>query len=236
MAHNHQRLGRLQSIFGVAALLLMPIALYMAFIYAPPEARMGEVQRIMYIHVGSAYAAYVAFAMVFVGSLVYVLKRRITWDMFAESAAEVGVLFTTLAIVTGSIWGKAEWGHWWDPDPRLTLTLIMWFMYVGYLVVRGALERGERRAMLSSIFGIVAVVILPLVHFSVQWWGGLHPNILGADDPSGSSLDPKMRVALVVAMLALWVVSLYLLTLRYRIAQLRRRTESVKSQLRELNG
>lgn len=236
MGSASTRQDRVLRILGVASVVLMAVALYMGLIYAPPEVRMGDVQRIMYVHVGSAYAAYASFAAVFVGSLVYLFRRREAWDLFSEAAAEVGVLFTTVTIVTGSLWGKAEWGTWWDPDPRLTLTVIMWFLYIGYLVMRAALDHGERRALLSAVYGIVAVITLPLVHFSVEWWASLHPNILRAEPEEGSSLDPRMRNALMVAMLAFWVVSLYLVALRYRVGQLRQRNDRLKAELRDLIG
>src|SRR2546426_2786023 len=160
---------------GWLAALALVIGLGAAFGYAPREAVQGNVQRIMYLHVPAAWAAYLAFALVFVGSLGYLFTRRMGWDRLAVAAAEPGVLFTGLTIVSGSIWGKPTWGTWWTWDARLTSTAVLFLVYVSYLLLRGMVDEPDRRARYSAGVGILGAANIPLVHFSVTWWRALHP-------------------------------------------------------------
>src|SRR2546422_9021484 len=156
---------------------------------APREVTQGNVQRIMYLHVPSVWVAYVAFAVVFVASIAYLAKRAEAADRLAHASAEVGVLFTGLTIATGSIWGKPTWGTWWTWDARLTSVAVLFVMYVGYLLLRGMIDEGERAARYSAVLGVVAALNIPLVHFSVLWWRTLHqpPSLM---KPGPSSMPP----------------------------------------------
>lgn len=223
-------LRSLSQILGPLALVGMLAAMYAAFIHAPREATMGDVYRIFFIHVPTALNAYLAFGVVFVSSVLYLLRRKFHWDTLAEIAAQQGVLLTTLAMVTGSFWARPVWNTWWTGDPQLTTTLIMWFMYIGYLMVRGALQPGEQRARLAAVFGIIAVITLPLAHFAVELWRGLHP---GGD---GMEITLEMRQALMISMLAVTLLNGYLLVKRIQFAQLRRRAEVLREQLRQIRG
>src|SRR5438445_5577722 len=159
---------------GWLAALALVIGLGAAFGYAPREAVQGNVQRIMYLHVPAVLTAYLAFALVFAGCLGYLFTRRLGWDRLAVAAAEPGVLFTALTIVSGSIWAKPTWGTWWTWDARLTSVSILFVMYLGYLLLRGMIEDRERGARFAAVLGIVAAFNIPLVHFSVYWWRTLH--------------------------------------------------------------
>ncbi len=162
--------------------------LVMGFAVAPREATQGNVQRIMYLHVPSVWVAYVAFAVVFAASIVYLARRSAAADRVAHASAELGVLFTGLTIATGSIWGKPTWGTWWTWDARLTSVAILFVMYVGYLLLRGTLDEPERAARAAAVLGIVAALNIPLVHFSVYWWRTLHqPPSLMAPRPQGAA-------------------------------------------------
>ncbi|HKB26476.1 MAG TPA: heme ABC transporter permease CcmC [Methylomirabilota bacterium] len=193
--------------------------LVMGFAVAPREATQGNVQRIMYLHVPSVWVAYVAFAVVFAASIVYLARRSAAADRVAHASAELGVLFTGLTIATGSIWGKPTWGTWWTWDARLTSVAILFVMYVGYLLLRGTLEEPERAARSAAVLGIVAALNIPLVHFSVYWWRTLHqpPSLM---KPGGSSMPRAIVAALLVNFAAFSLLYLYFLARRVRVLRL----------------
>lgn len=187
---------------------------------APPDVLLqGHLQKIMYVHVPSAWLAYLAFAVTVVGSVGWLWTRRFGWDHLAGASAEVGVFFTGLALLTGSIWAKPVWGVWWTWDPRLVTTALLFFIYLGYLALRRAILDPEVRARRASFLGMVAFIQVPIVHFSVIWWRTLHqpPTILR---PDGPSLDPPMLVALIGNVVAFTVLYGVLLRRRYQLARL----------------
>lgn len=143
---------------------------------APAERVQGQVYKILYVHVPMAWLSYVAFTLVLGASVAYLWKRRPGADYLARAAAEVGVLFLTLLLVTGVVYGRPVWGVWWTWDARLTTTLIMWFVYVGYLMLRSAIAEPRRSARIGAVVGIVAFANVPLVQLSVTWWRTLHPQ------------------------------------------------------------
>jgi heme exporter protein C len=191
-------------------------AMIIAFVVGlavPPDAVQGDLQRIMYVHVPSAWLAYLA-------ALASMIQRRLPhrqlrWDRLAGASAEVGVVFTGLALATGSIWGKPVWGVWWTWDARLVLTAAMFFVYLAYLALRRGLDGADRRAKRSAVFGIVAALQIPVVHFSVVWWRGLHqpPTVLRPDNPQ---IDPPLLFALLMALFAFTLA--YAALVRRRIA------------------
>src|SRR5713226_7880404 len=151
-------------ILGALALVFILAGLYFALIEAPPDANQGDVQRIMYIHIPSILTAYLSFFIVFVGSCLYLWKRERRDDILARSAAEVGVLFTALTIVEGSIWGKPTWGVWWTWDARLTLTAILLMIFAGYMMLRSLIEDEDRAAVSAAVVGIIGFLDIPLIH------------------------------------------------------------------------
>jgi heme exporter protein C len=184
----------------------------------------GNVQRIMYVHPPLAWVAYLAFGVVAAASIVYLVARRPAADRLAHASAEVGVVFTGLAIATGSIWGKPTWGTWWTWDARLTSVAILFVMYLGYLLLRGTVEDGERAARYCAVLGIVAALDLPLVHFSVYWWRTLHqpPSLM---KPGGFSGSAAILWPLLVNLAAFTVLYAYLVAKRVRL--LRTETEAL---------
>jgi len=192
---------------------------FVAALVVPPDAVQGDLQRIMYVHVPSAWTAYLSFVVTFVASIAYLRTRSIGWDHLAGASGEVGVVFTGLALATGSIWGKPVWGVWWTWDARLVLTAVMFFVYLGYLALRRSIEDPELRARRSSVLGILAVMQIPIVHFSVTWWRGLHqpPTVLRPDSPQ---MDPPLLFALFMAVAAFTVVFAALVSRRRRLAAL----------------
>lgn len=198
--------------------------LIMAFLVAPTERVMGDVQRLFYVHVPSAWGGMLAFFVVFVASIAYLVKRNPDSDHLAYAAAEVGVVFTTVALLTGMFWAKPAWNTWWTWDPRLTSTLMMWFIYVAYLLLRGALSAGEQGSRLGAVYGIIAFLIVPLVWFSARYFATIHPVI---ENPS-TDLHPVMRQALWVGALALALLFAYLTQLRQRLFRLRAELDAHK--------
>jgi len=220
-------------LLGYASLPAIPVALYMALVAAPTEAFMGHSQRIMYIHVPAAIASYLSFAIVAAAGALYLWRRRDHLDALAHAAAEVGVLFTTITLLTGSLWGRAAWGWWWTWDPRLTTTLVLWLIYVAYLIMRQAIDDPERRARFSAIFGIVGFLDVPVVHLSVVWWRSIHPpNFAGG----GTTLDPAMQQALAVCAAAFLLFTLFLIALRWRVERLERSAARARASGRGAAG
>ena len=149
----------------VVMAVVMVVNMFFAFMYAPTEAISGHVQRIMYIHVPMAWLAFLAFFVVFCGSIMYLWKREDKWDDLASSAAELGIIFTTLVLITGPIWAKPTWGVWWTWDPRLTSTLVLWLIYVGYLMLRAYSANRSQGMRFSAVLGIVGFIDVPIVYF-----------------------------------------------------------------------
>jgi heme exporter protein C len=184
----------------------------------PADAAQGDVQRIMYVHVPSAWLAYAAFFVTLVGSILYLVRRDLRFDRFAAASAEIGLVFTGLTIVTGAIWGKATWGKWWDWDPRLTTTAILFVIYAGYLLLRQSLADRQRRARLGAVFGIVGFLNVPIVHFSVLWWRGLHqpPTVIRPGDPS---IDHLLLAELLASVASFTLAYLWLLRRRIEVEE-----------------
>jgi heme exporter protein C len=196
----------------------------LGLLVAPTDAVQGESQRLMYVHVPAAWVAYLAFTVVLVASVAYLVRRDLRWDARARAAAELGVGLTALAIVLGSIWGRVTWGVWWAWDARLVTTAVMLLVYVGYLAVRGLSGDPHANARRAAVVGVIGFVNVPLVHFSVLWWRTLHqpPTILGAEFRS-PPIDPLMGAALAAGVLAFtaaagWVFLGRVRALRRRVA------------------
>lgn len=208
--------------------ILMVAAIYAVFVYVPNERVMGYVQRIFYFHVASAWVSFLAFFVVFVGGIGYVLKRHRKWDVLAVSAAEIGVVFCTITLITGSIWGRFAWGTWWTWDPRLTTTLVLWLIYVSYLMLRGLVEEESQRGRLSSVFGIIGFVDVPIVFMAIRWWRTVHPVVI-----SGQSidLDPTMIVTLVLSVVTFTFLFFALLPQRIALENARIAVEQLKHRL-----
>ena len=215
----------MRSLLGGVTLAGLVAGLVMGFAIAPREATQGNVQRIMYLHVPSVWVAYLAFAVVLVASIVYLVRRAEAADRLAHASAEVGVLFTGLTIATGSIWGKPTWGIWWTWDARLTTVSILFVMYLGYLLLRGMIEDRERGARFAAVLGIVAAFNIPLVHFSVYWWRTLHqpPSLM---KPGPGTMPGIIVTALLVNFAAFTLLYAYFVTRRARVLRLEAEAEA----------
>ena len=186
---------------------------YLDFIASPPEAQMGNVVRIMYFHIASAMVAFTAFGVTAIFGVVFLVRKQWIWDQMAKTSAEIGFVFTTFVLISGSIWGDAVWNAWWTWDPTLTTTLILWFLFMAYPLLRASIADRERAAKVASVYGLIAAVDIPIIHQSVTWWHGIHPNVITAQ---GFNMPPSMVYTLLfslVVFLGLYVVILWIGTM-----------------------
>ena len=221
----------LPPVTGVAMMAL----LLGAVLVAPREAIEGEVQRLFYIHVPSALAAYLSFLVVFVASVLMLWRRDMRFDSVARAAAGVGVLFTGLTLATGAIWGKPIWGVWWTWDARLTSTLVLFLIYSGYLLARGLSGRtDEQAARYAAVFAIIGFLDIPLIHFAVDWWRTLHPQriVLRPD----AALPGEMQAVLLVGVVAVALLATWLIALRTDTEVMAARAETLSAELDRFEG
>jgi heme exporter protein C len=213
-------------ILGFTALVGLVALVAFGLFISPADAQLGETIRILYMHVPTVSAAYLAFVITAIGSVAYLWKRSEFWDLLAASSAEIGVLFFGLTILNGMLWGKITWGVFWRWEPRLTTTAVLFLTYLGYLAARQIPTNTRTRGTVSAVIGIMAVVNIPIVHKAVDWWRGLHQEktIFG-------TVDPDMRgTQLFTAYLGLAVFMLifaWLLIHRFRVAWLAERAKDV---------
>ena len=204
---------------GVALAILVATQWYSTS-NSPAEGDMGHLQKIMYVHVPAAWMTFIAFFVVLVFSLLYLWRRRESDDLIAASAAEVGAVFNGLTLALGMIWGRPTWGVWWAWDARLTSTLVLFLIFVGYLALRGFVDEAGQRARWSAAVGIIGAINVPIVYMSVMWWRTLHQQ-----PSSPSTLDPAYTLGLRLNAIAMLLVLIYFIRKRYEIARLERAVE-----------
>ncbi len=204
---------------GLILILLSAVAvlaaLGMVFLYAPREATMGDVQRIFYFHVASAWVGFFAFFVTCLAGIVYLLRGGRQWDVLALSSVEVGLTFITMAVITGSLWARPVWGTYWTWEPRLTISALQLLIYLAYGMLRGAIESPERRARFAAVYGIIAFVTVPLSWFAIRWWRTIHPDILTGG--GGMAITPRMFHTLLVSLFAFTLLYVVLLRARIRL-------------------
>jgi len=208
--------GGMDWLFAIAVIAIAA-ALTRVIYYTPFEAIQGPAQKIFYLHLPAALAAFFAFGVVALASIAYLWLGDPRLDRAAESSAEVGVVFTTVVLITGPLWARPVWGTWWTWDARLTLTLFLWFIYVGYLVLRGAIDDPSLRARYSAVLGILGSLLIPFIHLSVYLFRTLHPRPI-VIKPSAPSLPPEMLTTLLISFVAFMLFYLALVRQRYRLA------------------
>jgi heme exporter protein C len=212
-------------IFAILTMVLLSFALYEALIGAPTEQTMGEVQRIFYYHVPSAWTAFLLFFVNFGASLVYLIWRSEKADMVALVSAEVGVVFCSVVLVTGPIWARPVWGIWWTWDLRLTLTLVLWLIYVSYLVLR-RFSSGSQTPLVAAVLAIFGALDVPLVYFSIWYFRTQHPSpVIGG----GGSLDPRMARVLLINWAAFLCFAFLVCWSRYRLEHLKREVDETQA-------
>lgn len=210
-------------VLGVGAFASLVALAVFALVVAPPDASQGDAQRLMYVHVPAAWLAYLAFFVTAVASALWLWPRTrsTTWDLLAGASAEIGVVFTGLALALGSLWGRPIWGTWWEWDARVTTTAVLFFLYLGYLALRRTGATADARGTRCAIAALIAFLDVPVVHFSVTWWETLHQDatVLNPD------LDVKMEgfwmpFTLIWSVLAFTLFYAFLLRLRFQLAEL----------------
>ena len=225
----------LNVVTGVALVLF----LYLALLWAPEAAHLAgaerAAQRIFYIHMGNNAAAALAFLTTFVAGFLYLFTRRKIWDTIGLSGVELGLVFATGTLITGSIWAKPTWNTYWTWDPRLTTSAIVWLLYVAYLMLRGAVENPEQRARFAAVYGILAFIGVPMTYFSIRWWRTIHPVVLGgaesADAQGGFALGSNIRLTMIAGMIVFSLLYVTLLIYRVRLENLRDKIVERRQQL-----
>jgi heme exporter protein C len=228
---EHDVSARSLNALGAGAWVAVAAALAGIFFVAreADPALGGQLQRIFYVHVPSAWLAYLSFAIVLIASIAYLKTSGRRWDLLAHSAAEIGVVFCTLVLVTGPIWARPVWGTWWQWDARLTSTLLLWVTYAGYLLLRALASDPARAGRLAAVVGIAGFLDVPIVHFSVYWWRTQHPQGPSVVDPTtASGLGAPELVTFFVSLLAFTLLFTWLLAVRMRLARLADEVEALE--------
>jgi heme exporter protein C len=202
-----------EAILPPATFLVMLAAIYMVFVAVPTDKVQGIVQRIFYFHVPLAIMTFMAFGTVAVASIGFLWRGTRAWDRLAHAAAEVGMLFCTLVLITGPIWARPIWGTWWTWDARLTTTLILWLIYAAYLMLR-SISAGDQGARYAAVLGVVGAVDIPIINRSVYWWRTIHPAVLVTREGGSGLTDPAMRLTLEICFLAFFLLFLWLTWVR----------------------
>lgn len=207
-------------VFGLVAFAAVIAAQAYSIMSSPADRDMGHLQKIMYVHVPAAWMAFLAFFVVFIYSVRYLWKQNELHDLIAASAAEVGAVFTGLTLMLGMIWGRPAWGVWWVWDARLTSTLVLFLIFVGYLALRAFVDDSVQRAKWSAAVGAIGAINVPIVYMSVKWWRTLHQP-----QSTPGTLDPAYTMGLRLNAIAMLLVLIYFIRKRYEIARIERAVE-----------
>lgn len=226
------QLPSLKTIFALITGVMMLANLYFIFMVAPTDAVLGHVQRVFYFHVPIAIMSFLAFFLVFIASLMYLFKRSLKWDSFAYASAEVGVVFVTLALITGIIWAKPVWNTWWTWEPRLTTTMILWLIYVAYLMVRSYAPSQSKGAVYAAVVGIVGFVDVPIVYYSVVWWRSIHPSPVVGPFAQSDALDGTMALILLFSFITFVFFFAYMVMERMNVRTMEESLGSIRFNLR----
>src|SRR5262245_37078586 len=206
-----------RQLLAILSFISILIALYCALIYAPTESTMGSIQRIFYFHVPQGVLSYTSALIVGLTCVMFLVTNDLKWDRVAYCAAELGVLFSVTSMVTGMIWAKPVWGAWWVFDARLTAQLVLALLFVSYFMLRAYIPEREKKAKLSTVFGFLAMLDVPINYLSIWLWNTQHPQpVIGG----GGSLDPDIAVTLSISLVAFGILYAYLLTQRLAVAKI----------------
>ena len=226
--NNLGALPVIKTTLAIITAAMMLANLYLIFMVAPTDSVLGHVQRVFYFHVPIAIMSFVAFLVVFIGSLGYLAKRTPKWDAIAHASAEVGVVLVTLALLTGIIWARPVWNTWWTWEPRLTTTLILWLIYVAYLMVRSYAPTQSKGAIYAAVVGIIGFVDVPIVYYSVVWWRSIHPSPVVGPFAQADSLEKSMSLILLFSFITFLFFFVYMVVERIEL----RRAEEALGQIR----
>ncbi len=219
---------------GVATFLVVTLGLYLAFNYAPTEARMGSIQRIFYFHMGSNVAALGAIVVAALAGALFLRTGAWKWDRLAAASMELGFLFGAISLATGMIWARPVWGTWWTWDPRLTTFLVLWLFYIAYLMLRASARDDPGVARLAAVFTFVGVTDVPFVIIAPRIWRGISPVLVGnarAEDLSQSfGMTSEMLLTLIVSIVGIVLLFVYLLAQRVRLEELRAEVDALHAE------
>ncbi len=218
----------LKTVLAVTTGVMMLIDIWLIFMVAPTDSVLGHVQRVFYFHVPIAIMSFLAFFVVFIASLGYLIKRTPKWDAIAHASAEVGVIFVTLALLTGIIWARPIWNTWWTWEPRLTTTMILWLIYVAYLMVRSYAPSQSKGAIYGAVVGILGFVDVPIVYYSVVWWRSVHPSPVVGPFAQADALDSTMAWILLYSFITFVFFFAYMVMERIEL----RNTEEALGRIR----
>jgi heme exporter protein C len=210
---DRKRLPVLPLVLGFLALVGIILSIGLIFFYAPIDALQGRTYNIIYFHVPISWIGMLAFGVLAVAGIGCLITRDERWDWVARASAEIGAVFITLALITGALWGKPIWGTWWVWDPKLTATLILWFMYIGYLMLRNYMGRTSESANAGAVLAIVGVIDVPIIYLSVLWWRGQHPGQV-------EGLPPAAVLTLIVSVVTFTLLYSFLMTQVYQLQRL----------------
>jgi len=222
------------TLLNLLTLGIMLIATGLVFFYAPTEREMGEVQRVFYFHVAAGWIGGLAFFVTLVTGILYLRTNNSRWDMIGYLSVEIGLVFSLINIISGSIWARPIWNTWWTWDPRLTTVTILVLVYVAYIMLRQSLEDPERRARFAAVYGIIGFISVPLTFFSIRIWRTIHPVVIGSGDPEAQgqmNMTPAMRFTFIFALIAFTVLYACLLANRLRLEQMAQRVEQLKLKI-----
>ena len=220
--------------------VLMLVALYMALVWTPDAANLTApaeraAQRIFYFHVPSAWIGFLAFIVAAVASLLYLIPRRQKWDIWALSSVEIGVAFFAMVMLSGPIWAKPTWNVWWTWDPRLTISTISWLLYIGYLMLRGAVDNPDRQARFAAVYAIIAAMSVPINWVAIRWWRTIHPAVVlpgnNSSAQGGFGMSADIQITLIFCVFAFTVFYVALMYHRIKLENLKRRVETLKQQI-----
>ena len=215
-------------VLGTLSLIGMMVSIWMIFLYAPTDAIEGQPQRIFYFHVPVAWIGMLAFGVVTVAGIGYLWKKDERWDWAARASAELGAVFFTLALITGSIWGKTTWGTWWTWDARLTTTLILWFIYIGYLMLRSYMGRTHESARSGAVLAIIGLIDVPIIYESVNWWRTLHPQ---AEVGTPGALPPEVVLTLMISLVTFTLFYSFLMIQLYQLQRMQTLAQRLRASV-----
>ena len=225
---KNARFPYISLLLGLLSFTGMLVSICMIFLYAPMDAVQGEPQRIFYFHVPMAWLGMLGFGVVAAAGIGYLITKDERWDWAARASAELGAIFITLALVTGSIWGETIWGTWWTWDARLTTTLILWFIYISYLMLRSYLGRTPSSARAGAVLAIIGIIDVPIIYESVNWWRTLHPaqqvGVAGA-------LPPSVVLTLMISLASFTLFYTFLMIQLYQLQRLQTLAQRLRAHL-----
>jgi heme exporter protein C len=220
--------------------IVMLIALYMALVWAPDAVNLTApaeryAQRIFYFHVPSAWIGFLAFMVAAVAAVLYLITRRQKWDIWGLASVEIGLVFFTMVMLSGPIWAKPTWNVWWTWDPRLTISAISWLLYIGYLMLRGAIDNPERQARFGAVYALIAALSVPINWMAIRWWRTIHPAVVAPSNREeavgGFGMSPDIRNTLLFCLFAFTLFYITLMYHRIKLERLKRRVDTLKQEI-----